>query len=129
MIFLLISLEASIFDITESYQVNATIMNCTFQNNLASQSGLVFRSSYMRVNRNYLQLLNNTFLNNVCNDNGGLFSFVSVSYNISTRNNIYMNNQAKRSGGVGYIYKSEFLYLEDNGFYYSNNLSDFILSK
>ena len=33
-----------------------------------------------------------------------------------------MNNQAKRSGGVGYIYKSEFLYFEENGFYFSKRI-------
>jgi len=76
----------------------------------------------MRANLNHLQLLNNTFLDNVCNNNGGLFNFVTVFYNVSARNNIYMSNQAKRSGGVGYVYKSEFLYFEESGFYFSKRI-------
>jgi len=71
----------------------------------------------MRANQNYLQLYNNTFSSNRCSANGGLFSFVNVLYTITSIGNIYTSNNAKFSGGVGYIYKSEILYSEENGYY------------
>jgi len=71
----------------------------------------------MRENGNYLQMLNNTFSNNLCSANGGLFSFVNVYYKIFSNQNIYINNKAKFAGGVGYVYKSDILYSEDNGYY------------
>ena len=110
-------LETSLIRVFESYQVNATIANCTFNNNRAIQSGNIFSSESMRTNLNYLQMLNNTFSNNNCGSNGGLFNFVNVLYKISSIGNTYTNNKAILSGGIGYVYKSEIWYSEDNGYY------------
>jgi len=96
-----------------------TISNCLFRNNFISQSGSILSSSNMRTNINYIQILNNTFTNNSCGFNGGLFNFLSVFYNITSIKNNYTHNKAKYSGGIGYTYRSELLYFEDNGYYYS----------
>ena len=116
---LTINLETSLLQFSESFQVNTTIVNCTFINNFASQLGVLLSFDNMRSNQNYLQILDNNFTNNTCNANGGLFSFVNVFINITAIHNSYRNNKAKYSGGVGFVYKSKALYFEDNGYYYS----------
>jgi len=80
----------------------------------------------MRTNLNYLQIYNNTFANNVCVYNGGLFNFLTAFFNVTSLNNSYTHNAAGRSGGVGYTYRSELFYFEDHGYYYSKGIINII---
>ena len=94
-------------------------MNCTFRSTTSNELGTVISTSNMRSSMNYLQLINNTFENNNCLKHGGLFSFSTVKYTVTSIGNIYLNNRAKGSGGIGYLYISELWYSEKNGVYKS----------
>jgi len=115
-------LEESILDLYESTHISMTISNCSFRNNFVSQSGVILSSNNMRTKMNNLQLLDNVFTNNTCNHKGGLFNFLSVFFDITSINNIYTHNRAGHSGGIGYTYRSELFYFEDNGYYYSKKV-------
>ena len=97
-----------------------TITNNVFDHNFAIESGAVFNSRSMRQTTSTLALTNNTFTNNKCGQNGGVYSFILTDYKIASVDNIYINNSAGLAGGVGYGLRASFALLEENA-YYENN--------
>ena len=96
-------------------------VNNTFDSNYATQAGAVFSSKNMRQQTSSLKITNNTFINNRCDKNGGVFSFILTDYNMYSMNNIYRNNTASLNGGVGYALRASFALLEETGTYLSNS--------
>jgi len=105
----------------ENYQVNIDFTNNTFDNNYATQAAPVFSSRNMRQQTSTLNLINNIFINNRCDQNGGVFSFILTDYNMHAVNNTYQNNTAGLAGGVGYAFRASFVFLEEEGVYLNNS--------
>jgi len=114
-----IYLDESTIALVESDQTNVTIMNCLFKKSSSKENGVVLSTLSMMSAMNHLQLLNNTFQDNSCKKHAGLFFFKEAQYKIIAIGNSYMNNKAKLSGGIGYIYKSNLWYSEEDGHYKS----------
>jgi len=74
----------------------------------------------MRQQTSSLNIINNTFTNNKCAQNGGVYSFILTDYKMILTNNSYINNSAGLAGGVGYGLRASFALLEENA-YYENN--------
>ena len=91
----------------------------TFQDNSAVKTGSVLSVSDMKKSANLLILRDNIFLNNSCTQKGGVFSYQSVNLTVNAKNNIYTNNMALVSGGVGYTDGATLEYMETNGTYIS----------
>lgn len=88
-----------------------TIQNCIFRMSWSRGLGTVIRALDMTHN-NILKLLNSIFEDNVSEMHGGLFYFKESQLNITSVGNIYRNNRAKGSGGIGYILHSNIWYWE-----------------
>lgn len=91
--------------------------NNAFKSNSAAGSGTVLAISHLKKSLNTIQLTNNTFIDNTCLQNGGVFSFSSAYIKIQAENNTYRNNAAKASGGVGFATGTDLLFAEENGTY------------
>jgi len=96
-------------------------VNNTFDSNHATKSGAVLSSRNMRQRTNILNLTKNTFINNKCDQNGGVFSFILADYNMHLLNNTYRNNTAGFAGGVGYAFRASFMFFEEEGVYEGNS--------
>jgi len=75
----------------------------------------------MRQQTSTLNLTNNIFTNNKCDQNGGVFSLILTDYNMRPVNNTYQNNTASLAGGVGYAFRASFVFLEEEGVYSNNS--------
>ena len=93
----------------------------TFQGNLAIKSGTIYTAETLLVAVSSIYMEFNSFSNNICLGNGGLFSFTSVVHNFSAMANNYENNFAAGDGGVGYILHSKINFDEQYGNYSSIN--------
>ena len=91
----------------------------TFQGNFATKSGTIYTAEALLTGTSSIDIESNSFLNNICLGNGGLFSFVSVVHDFYAIGNDYENNFAATDGGIGYILHSKINFDEKYGNYYS----------
>jgi len=114
-------LDSSLIYAVESYYVNLTIVNNTFHNNTATQSGVVLSSSNMKYTQSLLLFTDNIITNNYCSQNGAVFYFIVASFKTTASNNVYTNNGVGGSGGIGYFFSSDANFVETGATYKDNS--------
>ena len=103
----------------ESLQIDAVITNCIIKDNYSKKSAVFLSFQNMGSGKNNLEIWMNVFKNNTSQNHGGLFQFISASFNLILKDNIYQDNRAGGSGGIGFISHSISKYVEENGYYLS----------
>lgn len=103
----------------ESLQINSSLVNNIFESNRGLEVGTAFNTQSMQNEFSSLLILNNTFKNNTCKKNGGVYGFVSTRYIVNATDNKYLGNSVGIAGGVGYVYESRLFYTETNAVYTS----------
>lgn len=77
----------------EQSPANVSIVDCNFTNNVAKQQGGAIYS-----NRGIVEIINSRFENNTCSGNGG--AIIATKGSITTINSSFINNSANRGGAL-----------------------------
>lgn len=123
---LLTSIAKSLITTAECLKVDLTLNNNIFDGNHGFDKGTILSASHLKENFNNFQASNNTFTNNSCSKDGGIFYFNSAYINMKANNNTYLQNSAGDSGGVGYVTGTDLLCLESNSLYSGNQKKDLV---
>lgn len=108
-----------IIGLSESLQINLTLVNNTFDDNFSSGTAAILSSQTIEYSMNQFAIINNVFTNNLCAGQGAVFTLIDSQNNMTLLNNIYINNSADQ-GGVGYVSDATLALSEVNGTYIGN---------
>ena len=104
--------------ILKSGQVKRTIENSTFIENYASDNGTIFcLEKSLEGTANSLAMTGNTFVENHCEGNGGVMYLFEILGQVSSVENVFLNNSAGVNGGIGFIMAGNLTYYDEKSLY------------